>query len=533
MFNKHFVNLSSFDAICIHKIGSSNLAFFKIFCCPVSVFKMCPSNISFFITGIICITKIVTSFTIFLPNIHYLLANVPYCDVGIVYYGLQSINFQPSCYPPTALVNFKISPVSLLSLRPSQYDLNNTFVSDIYKVRLAPCRITFLYGNLDRKSEDQQRSFWVSLILQSPFRFWDNDRWETIKTGINYILLISNCKNYLKQMLTDFRRSSIKFVAFAGIHGDSGIPRIWRYPAVAGVEVMRTNFCLLVGGEDNLVSIFQTHSQPPKVWILDTTNTDISTSGDPHTFRNNPFDRLSKESVDLHLARYVLFKTNATLAQRDYLGSSSSILIDHISGPYQTVVTEFRGWEFLTCYKKTSTTFDFYMTPFQPEIWYALLSTLFFLVMVISVYLKVENIKSFLCSSMAVIALVFEEGMYLPAEVERKKFIRTVLGSWLLMSVFLTNCYNGIMIDEFNSPFPSIKIKTFRDLVCDYKKVKYSSEGFNNLSRNSKESFSHLDYVLLDSYYDDVLKFVLHGELVMREVSDPCFSLLSTKAKLG
>jgi hypothetical protein len=35
------------------------------------------------------------------------------------------------------------------------------------------------------------------------------------------------------------------------------------------------------------------------------------------------------------------------------------------------------------------------------------------------------------------------------------------------MVAILTNCYNGLMITELNSPLPGIKIESFKDLLCD------------------------------------------------------------------
>ncbi|OXA40134.1 hypothetical protein Fcan01_24990 [Folsomia candida] len=45
-------------------------------------------------------------------------------------------------------------------------------------------------------------------------------------------------------------------------------------------------------------------------------------------------------------------------------------------------------------------------------------------------------------------------------------FIRLVLGSWSLMSVVLTNCYNGLVISELNAPFETTKWETFKDVSC-------------------------------------------------------------------
>ncbi|OXA47932.1 hypothetical protein Fcan01_17215 [Folsomia candida] len=59
---------------------------------------------------------------------------------------------------------------------------------------------------------------------------------------------------------------------------------------------------------------------------------------------------------------------------------------------------------------------------------------------------------------------MFEEGFPVPTCVAKETFFRIVLGAWCLMSVFLTNCYNGIMTSELNAPLPGRHPITFNDL---------------------------------------------------------------------
>jgi hypothetical protein len=66
-----------------------------------------------------------------------------------------------------------------------------------------------------------------------------------------------------------------------------------------------------------------------------------------------------------------------------------------------------------------------------------------------------------------VIGTIFEETSSAPVKLEKKTFYRLSIGLWCLMVVFLTNCYNGLMITGLNSPLPGIKIESFRDLLCD------------------------------------------------------------------
>lgn len=44
------------------------------------------------------------------------------------------------------------------------------------------------------------------------------------------------------------------------------------------------------------------------------------------------------------------------------------------------------------------------------------------------------------------LASLFEETGFMPTRIEKHTFFRIMLGVWSLMSVVLTNGYNGIMI---------------------------------------------------------------------------------------
>jgi hypothetical protein len=62
---------------------------------------------------------------------------------------------------------------------------------------------------------------------------------------------------------------------------------------------------------------------------------------------------------------------------------------------------------------------------------------------------------------------MFEETSSVPLKLEQKTFYRLSIGIWCLMVAILTNCYNGLMITDLNSPLPGSKIESFRDLLCD------------------------------------------------------------------
>ncbi|OXA49824.1 hypothetical protein Fcan01_15863 [Folsomia candida] len=93
------------------------------------------------------------------------------------------------------------------------------------------------------------------------------------------------------------------------------------------------------------------------------------------------------------------------------------------------VATRFHGYQFFTCYKQRS----------YPQSGFRLLSNM--------------------C----------EEGFPVPGKLEKTIFFRTSFGAWILMSVILVNCYNGIIITDLNAPLPGESPSVFKDLLCQGK----------------------------------------------------------------
>lgn len=64
------------------------------------------------------------------------------------------------------------------------------------------------------------------------------------------------------------------------------------------------------------------------------------------------------------------------------------------------------------------------------------------------------------------LATIFEEVGHVPPKIERNTYFRPTFGSWCLISVIFTNCYNGLMISSLNAPLPTFEPKIFNDLDC-------------------------------------------------------------------
>lgn len=54
----------------------------------------------------------------------------------------------------------------------------------------------------------------------------------------------------------------------------------------------------------------------------------------------------------------------------------------------------------------------------------------------------------------------------MPDSIEKATFFRISLGVWSLVSVTLTNSYNGIMIGELNAPRKVFHPENFDQLSC-------------------------------------------------------------------
>ncbi|OXA39992.1 hypothetical protein Fcan01_25357 [Folsomia candida] len=138
------------------------------------------------------------------------------------------------------------------------------------------------------------------------------------------------------------------------------------------------------------------------------------------------------------------------------------------------VIFKFHGYQFITCHSEAFISFEFYLAPFQPLLWGMFVGSAVIVIIVLSLYEKYKNINSPgpCCSWSFVLAIIFEEAGFVPMRLEKQEFFRMVAGGWILMSVVLTNCYNGLMISNLNSPLPRTNIpETFQDLICKDKKI--------------------------------------------------------------
>lgn len=211
------------------------------------------------------------------------------------------------------------------------------------------------------------------------------------------------------------------------------------------------------------------------------------------------------------------------------------------------IQTEAELYSFVTCYSKNSITFDFYITPFQPELWYTLLATYFCLTIILSFWM-LKKLQGSFCSWLFVLGALLEDGVPLPRKLEKNSAFRLIFGCWIIVCVFITNCYNGLMITGLNSPLAATTVNTFKDLVCDWQDFTLTYKEYMNMSNDTKTkqvlNAIHL-YSVSIKWYGSVQKWygieefslaVFYDEATVAinrtgnpdiSTSNECFSLLS------
>ncbi|OXA39308.1 hypothetical protein Fcan01_25941 [Folsomia candida] len=261
----------------------------------------------------------------------------------------------------------------------------------------------------------------------------------------------------------------------------------------------------------------------------------------------NPFNS-NETYAYVHLADVLTSKANLSLvapapeacltnyAQIEFnyeFGSSEEILPRPF--PNILMVTRNIGFQYLTCYTERFKTFEIYIAPFQPQLWLTLFITL---ILLISIYSYVHRNSNF-SSWLFILATLFEETGYVPSKMERSTFFRFSFGTWCIMSVVITNGYNGIMISELNAPLPSFQPENFDDLMCNKlsmsltdKYLSYMSlpkGSYINRNNISKDITDVLDQI--SAYIDNLIISKFNYSRKLR--NENCFNLYSAHPQIN
>ncbi|OXA46088.1 hypothetical protein Fcan01_19315 [Folsomia candida] len=261
-----------------------------------------------------------------------------------------------------------------------------------------------------------------------------------------------------------------------------------------------------------------------------------------------------------HVA-YILEILSLTTNETLYVGSFcakifpkllDSSTISETSGAVVAVNTESFGYEYLTCYRNEYITFQLYVTPFEQAVWVWLAISLVTIIVITTAYKYYGELRNISFPPwLFILATIFEEAGHLPENIGGNSFFRKILGAWCLVSVILTNCYNGIMISELNSPLGARRIFLFDDLLCErvaatdmpnfVQKTSKPKEDKYNLMRYPEPPSSGHGYERI-LWHNDVLNYLdqsyLNNTHVRAEyspghefknpfASDECFHMLS------
>ncbi|OXA48383.1 4-coumarate--CoA ligase-like 2 [Folsomia candida] len=230
----------------------------------------------------------------------------------------------------------------------------------------------------------------------------------------------------------------------------------------------------------------------------------------------SPFDRKKNlTSFQLYLFNEILTKCNKTdcksRGEIDWIYQHPSVAMT--SGDWHNGKQLPVGWignQFLTCFTQRFLTFEFYLTPFQPELWTCLLVWIVLIVSSLTIFTiyggcatksivsaGTSGYKSF-SPWFLVLSTIFEKSTPVPRKLQRKTFYRLVFGIWAVSAILFTNSYTGGMISTLNAPLPEVRMENWNHVIrdCDEAGMGVSAKTINILSWMNSTGIS--------KYWEDV-----------------------------
>lgn len=220
-------------------------------------------------------------------------------------------------------------------------------------------------------------------------------------------------------------------------------------------------------------------------------------------------------SFQLYLFNEILTKCNKTdcksRGEIDWIYQHPSVAMT--SGDWHNGKQLPVGWignQFLTCFTQRFLTFEFYLTPFQPELWTCLLVWIVLIVSSLTIFTiyggcatksivsaGTSGYKSF-SPWFLVLSTIFEKSTPVPRKLQRKTFYRLVFGIWAVSAILFTNSYTGGMISTLNAPLPEVRMENWNHVIrdCDEAGMGVSAKTINILSWMNSTGIS--------KYWEDV-----------------------------
>ncbi|OXA49752.1 hypothetical protein Fcan01_15976 [Folsomia candida] len=381
-----------------------------------------------------------------------ILVTVRNCEVQIYHDGITSDMFPISGHAPTNIL-YKINFTQ-------QYARN-------YLIREFHCKLTFILltyltsNTLNYSGEIPYEGEWEYSVhfYYSSFKY--SFRQGIPTDNLIIILVTTFTRQDMIALLRKFHRAKWMYLVING-----GI--LYSKLSILCFEGFGSEYEKAQCADyttDDVISVFGKLARSPKFRRWQILIYDFASKGFYHDLVSEVFRRTNETEVDA-----IPLNFNDRQSTMTMFSNYIEMFASHVQIP-TLVTTNFRGYQFLTCYRQRYLTFGHFIKPFQFEIWGFLGTFVVTLGISITVYLRYSKGLSRIKFSpfLFLISNMCEEGFPVPGKLEKTIFFRTSFGAWILVSVILVNCYNGIMITDLNAPLPGETPSLFKDLLCQGK----------------------------------------------------------------
>lgn len=433
------------------------------------------------------------------PDLTRLFSGITKCDLFITRNPIRTSDLSFNLFLPATLYAFWMK---------DSYKI----VFDIAQFRAPPCRIMYAADSLSLR--------WglFEALQQQKYRTSDGLRNILSRENVFPLYFLNDKIEWSDKLWqTRIHMSGLEFLEELKIV-EAGNLEICRVVSAFTTVQTEPGSCSALSDKVTVLEILQNGRSPPRKFftkgkhlglLKEHKNSDIAAL----KLSSNPMNRREKvQSVHLYHIVTVFSKSNSSLIFHPWSFSVRTkfrfnLEEDGFNGRFGgpelkqelLIITDVGGYSFLTCYSESGLTFAFYITPFQLELWAALLASFVSLTLTLSLWLYAKRIKTSFCCWLFVLGAHLEDGVPLPEQLEAKSVLRGVCGVWLIIGVLFSNCYNGLMITGLNSLLESSSMNTFKDLVCNYQQVKYSYVEYEALRLNythySSKIFGYNDFL--------------------------------------
>ncbi|OXA37105.1 Glutamate receptor ionotropic, delta-2 [Folsomia candida] len=493
-----------------------------------------------FLTLFIALHEVKGDQTLSEAHLSYLLQNMTYCDLQILHDGLDipilnipvKVVWMPA-YLDTELRNISYPAINVLMSRTAQYK---------FSFLLPELQARFSYNSL--RTFKRTIATWIQISVSYHTYYAVKKIGKRYLLGENIFVILINMeinhvlKVKLDQFVLPYLHNRYVFIYLNVVEGGKNL-EICGIPQSTGYVVSWSECREIIDWRERMSTIdswqdkWCTAKQLGYKWL----NDDLASA-------SNPFDRNEIYTIK-DLANIVFLRRNITIVYDNTIGCGlddpqfhfnyklglSELTQTRDRIPDITIITKSTGYQYLTCYKEQYINFEMYIAPFEPNLWLTLLITLLLMITLTLVYHHYADKTSF-SGWLFILATMFEETGHVPNAVSKLTPFRLTFGPWCLMSVVVTNCYNGLMISDLNAPLPTFKPKTYEDLLCD----RVSQNTTDQLIAGMDPTYGSKEYK--DTW--DLLSWYLSG-LVNGQVSESnytykredCFSIYSVPTEKG